>query len=213
MSMNELMEMVKYIISGATITFSIFFSTLIISFPIGLIGALGKIKGNILVRKLLNIYTWVFRGSPLLLQIIFAYYGLGVMGIKFTPFQAALIAYSLNYGAYITEIIRGGINSVDKGQFEGFKVLGMTYFQGMRRVILPQAIRKALPSLCNEVINLIKDTAMVSVIGLGDILRNSKEIVTREFTIIPLIIAVGIYLCISSVIIHFMKKLEEKYAF
>jgi len=99
--------------------------------------------------------------------------------------------------------------SIDKGQYEAAKVLGMNYVQTMRRIILPQAFLRIIPSICNEAINLVKDTALVTVIGMGEILRNAKEIVTREFTITPFFIAVIIYLAISSLIVIFFRKLEK----
>lgn len=209
--MQELINMFTYIISGIKITLGIFGVTLVLSIPLGVFCSVMLARFPKKLSVIINPYTSVFRGTPLLLQIIFMYYGLGVMGIRFSPFQAGVIAFSLNYGAYFTEIIRGGIESIPKGQFEAFKVMGMTYFQGMKRVILPQAVKNVIPSLCNEVINLVKDTALMSVLGIGDVLRNSKEIVTREFTIVPLIIAAGIYLVISSVIISCTKKVEKKF--
>lgn len=110
------------------------------------------------------------------------YFGLGTIGIKFTPFMAANLAFILNYAAYYTEIFRGGITSIDKGQYEGAYVIGLNRRQTMINIIFPQAFKRVIPSITNESINLIKDTALVSVIGMGDMLRNAKEIVTRSLT-------------------------------
>ncbi|MGL4510718.1 amino acid ABC transporter permease, partial [Cetobacterium sp.] len=118
--------------------------------------------------------------------------------------------FTINYAAYISEIFRGSILGVDSGQFEAAQVLGYSYWQTMFKIILPQSLITALPALSNEAIALIKDTSLVSAIGMAEILRNSKEIVTREFTITPFIICAGIYLGLSTVIILILKNIEKK---
>ena len=209
----EIIDITGYILKGLGITLALYSVTVLFSIPLGLFCALGKIGKCKFVTVLLELYTWIFRGTPLLLQLIFAYFGLGVMGIKLSPFTAAVITYVLNYSAYLTEIFRAGINSIDNGQYEAGKVLGMNRSQTMTRIILPQTFNRVIPPICNEAINLLKDTALVSVIGMADILRNAKEIVTREFTILPLVIAAVIYLLITSVIVIVFKRLESKYSF
>lgn len=210
--MDHLTSMALYILKGVILTGKLYIFTLI-AFPLGIIFALGNISKHKTIKKAIGIYTWVFRGTPLMLQLFFVYYGLPVLGITFSPFSAAAITFIVNYAAYLTEIVRSGIESIEKGQYEASRVLGLTYFQTMKRIILPQAIRRVLPALTNEAITLVKDTAIVSVIGLGEILRNAKEIVSREFTIIPFIIAGILYLIISSVVVTIFKKLENKYRF
>lgn len=200
-------KMIIYILKGSIVTLKLYALTIVLSIPLGTIIALAKTFKPF--EKILGIYTWIFRGTPLLLQLFFLYYGLPVLGIKLTEFSAALITFILNYSAYFAEIIRGGVMSIDQGQYEGAKVLGMNYMQTMRRIILPQAFLRIIPSICNEAINLVKDTALVTVIGMGEILRNSKEIVTREFTIVPFFIAAIIYLGISSLIVIFFRRLEK----
>lgn len=208
-----IIDITGYILKGLGITLALYSITVLFSIPLGLFCALGKIGKSKFVTVLLELYTWIFRGTPLLLQLVFAYFGLGVMGIKLSPFTAAAITYILNYSAYLTEIFRAGINSIDNGQYEAGKVLGMNRSQTMTRIILPQTFNRVIPPICNEAINLLKDTALVSVIGMADILRNAKEIVTREFTIIPLVIAAVVYLLITSVIVIVFRKLEGKYSF
>ncbi|WP_035294943.1 amino acid ABC transporter permease [Clostridium sp. KNHs214] len=200
-------KMIIYILKGGIVTLKLYALTIVLSIPLGTIIALAKTFKPF--EKVLGIYTWIFRGTPLLLQLFFLYYGLPVLGIKLTEFSAALITFILNYSAYFAEIIRGGVLSIDQGQYEGAKVLGMNYVETMRRIILPQAFLRIIPSICNEAINLVKDTALVTVIGMGEILRNSKEIVTREFTIVPFFIAAIIYLGISSLIVIFFRRLEK----
>jgi len=201
-----------YILEGSIVTFQLYFATAIFSVIVGIAGALGKISKIPLLESILSVYTWIFRGTPLLLQLFFAYYGLPVLGITLQPFPAAVLTFVINYGAYFTEIFRGGIESIDEGQYEAAKVLGMNYRQTMSRIVIPQTVKRVLPATSNEAINLVKDSALVAVIGLGDLLRAAKVAVTRDFSIIPFIIAAVFYLIISSVIVTVFRKLEEKYS-
>lgn len=203
--------MLLYILKGLKLTALLYMVTGILALPLGLIIALGAVSKKNILKKGISLYTWVFRGSPLLLQLFFVYYGLPVIGITLSPFTAASLTFVLNYSAYTCEILRGCIQSIPKGQYEASRVLGMNYFKSMKHVILPQALRMSLPAMSNEAVNLVKDTALISSIGMAEILRNSKEIVARDFTIMPFILCVAVYLAISSVIIFLFKKAEEKY--
>jgi len=180
--------------------------------PLGVLCALGKVSGPKPVKAILGLYTYVFRGTPLLLQLFFFYYGLPNFGIRLGPYLAAFVTFILNYAAYLTEIFRAGIESIDKGQYEAAKVLGMTYWQIMTRIIIPQTIKRVLPPTANEAINLIKDTALVAVITMNDILRAAKEAVTRDFTTTPFMIAAVVYLLLTSVVVTVFRKLEQKYS-
>ena len=210
--MSNLIDVTGYILKGGLISLKLFIIVAILSVPLGILVALGKISGIRPLRSALSIYTWVFRGTPLLLQLFFVYFGLPVIGIRLEPLTAASLAFTINYAAYLAETFRAGIESVDKGQFEAAKALGMNYRQTMVQIILPQAIRNVLPPVCSEAINLIKDTALLAAIGIGDLLRAAKEVVTREFTITPFIIAAAIYLVISSLLVLMFRKLEKKYS-
>lgn len=209
----DFINITSYILEGLNTTIIIYFFTLVLAMPLGLLCAMGKSTGNKIINFILDLYTWVFRGTPLLLQLIFIYFGLGNIGITFTPFVAAVLTFTLNYGAYFTEIFRGGIESIDEGQKEAAFVLGFNKIQCLFKIILPQSFKRVLPSLSNEAINLIKDTALVSTIGMGDMLRNAKEIVTRDFDIMPLFIAGIIYLVLTFIMVRFFKKLEKKYSY
>ncbi len=182
--------------------------------PLGFLGAMAKTSRVKTLHIIMEFYTSIVRGTPLLLQIFFVYYGLPLIipGLRFDRFNAAALTFILNYGAYFTEIFRGGIQSIEKGQYEASKVLGMSYQQTMLRIILPQTIKRVLPPVANESITLVKDTALVVVLGIGDILRNSKEIVARDFTISPFVIAALIYLLMNYVVVIFFKNLEKRYA-
>lgn len=208
--MSEIIDMTSYILRGLGITCKLYAATFIFSVPIGMMLALASVSKYSSIKKAITFYTWVFRGTPLLLQLFFVYYGLPIFGLTLSPFGASTLTFVVNYTAYLIEIFRGGLESIDKGQYEASKVLGLTYAQTMKEIILPQAVRRVLPSLSNEAITLIKDTALISVIGMAEILRNSKEIVSREFTIIPFFIAAVIYLALSSVIVMVFKHIEKK---
>ena len=206
------MDITGFILKGSLITGELFFITAIFSILLGCIVAIGKISKVRPLKTLLGLYTWAFRGTPLLLQLFFAYFGLPVIGIRLSPLAAASLAFTINYAAYLAEIFRAGIESIDRGQFEASKVLGMSYSQTMIKIIIPQAARNVLPAVCNESINLIKDSALVATIGVGDLLRAAKEVVTRDFTITPFIIAAVIYLIITSVLVIAFRHLEKKYS-
>jgi len=211
-SYSYILDITGFILKGSIITFKLYILTAIFAVILGVLGAVGKVIGIKILRKALDIFTWVFRGTPLLLQLFFAYYGLPVLGITLQPFTAATLTFILNYAAYLIEIFRAGIESIDEGQYEASKVLGMNYRQTMFRIILPQTIKRVLPPTSNEAINLVKDSALVAAIGLGDLLRAAKVIVTRDFSIIPFVIAAIFYLVFSSVIVTIFSKLEEKYS-
>lgn len=199
-----------FILKGSVISLKLFFITMIFSIPLGMLIAIGKISKSKILKFILGAYTWIFRGTPLMLQLFFAYFGLPVIGIRLSPLTAASITFIINYSAYLAEIFRGGIESIDKGQYEASKVIGLNHFQTMFKVIIPQAVRNVVPAVCNENINLIKDSALVAAIGIGDMLRAAKEIVTREFTITPFFIAALLYLLMTAVIVIAFRQLEKK---
>lgn len=207
-----MIDNIYYIAKGLDITLRLYFITVLFSIPLGLLLALGDLSKVSLLKKFVTFYTWIFRGTPLLLQLFFVYYGLPIMGITLSPFAAASTTFIINYAAYLCEIFRGSIQGINKGQFEAAKVLGMGYKQTMIRVIFPQALRTALPPLSNEAIALLKDTSLVSIIGTAEILRKSKELVTRDFTITPFFISGVFYLILSTLILLVFKKLEKRMA-
>ncbi len=212
--MDYLLKSTQYILLGSSVTLKLLSITLLLSLPLGFLCAIGKTSKFRSIRIIMEFYTSVVRGTPLLLQIFFVYYGLPLLipGLRFQRFDAAAFTFVLNYGAYFTEIFRGGIQSIEKGQYEAAKVLGMNYSQTMVKIILPQTIKRVLPPVANEAITLVKDTALITVLGIGDILRNSKEIVARDFTIVPFVIAALIYLIMNYLMVILFKKLEKRYS-
>lgn len=212
--MEYLLQSTAYILTGCRVTINLFFLTLLFSLPLGFICAVAKVSHKKALRALMELYTSLVRGTPLLLQIFFVYYGLPLLipGLRLERFSAAALTFILNYGAYFTEIFRGGIQSIDRGQYEASKVLGMSPRQTMVRIILPQTVKRVLPPIANEAITLVKDTALVVVLGIGDILRNSKEIVARDFTISPFIVAALIYLAMNYLVVLFFRQLEKRFS-
>ena len=210
--LQYIFDSATFILKGGVLTLQLYFVTIVFSIPLGIILALMKISKYRFLKLLIGFYTWVFRGTPLLLQLFFTYYGLAVIGINLPPFTAAALTFVINYSAYLTEIYRAGIESIDKGQYEASKALNMNYYQTMKRIILPQVVRRTIPPTCNEAINLVKDTALVVILGMGDLLRAAKELFSRDFAITPFIIAAIIYLLMTSVIVYFFRKIEYRYS-
>ena len=212
--MDYLLQSTRYILQGCTVTLKLFALTLILSLPLGFLCAVGKTSKIRGLKPVIEFYTSVIRGTPLLLQLFFVYYGLPILipSLRFERFTAAVVTFIFNYGAYFTEIFRGGIQSISKGQYEASRVLGLSSRQTMVRIILPQTIKRVLPPVANEAITLVKDTALVVVLGIGEILRNSKEIVSRDFTITPFVIAACIYLILNYGLVLFFKRMEKRYS-
>lgn len=202
-------------------TLKVYFVTLVFSIPLGIVCAMGKLSRFKILKGFLGIYTWVFRGTPLLLQLMFVYYGLPLIFrdtslhdfFQFDPIIAAYIAFVINYAAYFTEIFRAGIQSIDKGQYEAAQALGMTPWITFRRIVLPQAIKVIIPPLGNEGITLIKDTALCFVIALPEILKHASNIVSRTADVSAYFIAAGIYLLLTFFIIQIFRKIESKFAY
>lgn len=210
--MSYLLDTTRYLASGAMVSVSIFFITLMISLPLSLILFILYRKRK-WIKKVIDVYTWFFRGTPLMLQLFFFMYGLPSVGIPVDRMTVALIAFSINYTAYFIEIIRAGVESLPKDQEESASVMGATMMQINVLIIFPQALRRQLPVFTNETITLIKDTALVTVIAISDLLRQVKEVVSRDFTLSPFMLAALFYLGFSFIIVKLMKHLESKWNF
>jgi polar amino acid transport system permease protein len=151
------------------------------------------------------------RGTPLLLQIVFVYYGLSLANIMTLPrFEAAVVTFILNYAAYFAEIFRGGIQSIPDGQYDGAKVLGLSKFQTMRKIVLPQVFKIVMPSMGNEVVNLVKDSSLVYVIGLGDLMRAGNIAASRDVTLVPYLLVGLVYLVLIALATIIQRRTESK---
>ena len=192
-------------------TLEIFFITLLLALPIGLLASLGRISKFRPLSLLMEFYIWIMRGTPLMLQLLFVYFALPMVGVMLPDVAAALLAFTLNYAAYFAEIFRAGIQSIPKGQYEAARTLGMTYPTTMRRIILPQVIRIVLPPVSNETINLVKDTSLIYILAMNDLLRVARTIVQREFDMTPFVVAAVFYLAMTFVLTWLFKKLEAHY--
>lgn len=211
--MHYILEILPSLLSGAVMTLKIFIWTLIGSLPLGLVVGLGMMTNFKPLQWLLHLYVWLMRGTPLLLQLIFVFYGLPLIGIVFPRYYAALFAFILNYGAYFAEIFRGGLQSIDNGQYESARVLRLSYWQTIRKIVVPQVIKIVLPSVGNEVINLIKDSSLVYVIGLSDLLRAGNVATSRDVTLIPLVLVGVIYLALTAVTTFILGRVEKHYSY
>ncbi|MEQ8196643.1 MAG: amino acid ABC transporter permease [Clostridiaceae bacterium] len=211
--MSYVTNLLPSLVEGLITTLKIFIVTLALSLPLGVIVALGRLSKIKIINKIAQGYIWIMRGTPLLLQIVFIFFGLPVIGITFERFPAALLAFVLNYGAYYGEIFRAGIESIDKGQYEASEVLGMSNSQTFFRIVLPQMIKRVLPPVSNEVITLIKDTALVYVVGLDELLRVAKIASNRDASLVPLVVVAVFYLLLTAILTKVFQMLEKKYSY
>lgn len=209
--MQMIVELMPQFLSGLLMTLKVFIFTIILAMPLGVITAIGRLSKIKIISRVTEIYIWIMRGTPLLLQVVFIYFGLPVIGIKFDRFAAIIIAFVLNYGAYFGEIFRGGISSIDQGQYEGGEVLGMTPSNIFFRIIFPQAVKRIMPAVSNEIITLVKDTSLVYIVGLDELLRVAKIASNREASLIPLLLAGVVYLIIVGALTKMLRNVEGKY--
>ncbi|MBT8762345.1 amino acid ABC transporter permease [Desulfohalobiaceae bacterium Ax17] len=208
--LTDCVRFLPALLKGCLMTLTLVIFTMLVSPLGGLIVALGRISRFLPISALCWFFIWIFRGTPLLLQLFFIYYGLPALGITFKPITAAFLGLGLNYSAYLAEIIRGGIQSIEPGQMEAAKALGMTYAQAMRRVIIPQTYKRLMPPIGNEFIALIKDTALVSTIAMVELMRAADQLFNTYFNVSVLILAAIIYLFLTSIFTITFEKIEKK---
>ena len=213
--MDYFFNILPALLEGSAVTVQVFLITLALAVPLGLALALLRISRFGLLSGLVNGYIWLMRGTPLMLQMLFIYFALPfipVIGVRLPDFPSAIVAFVLNYAAYFAEIFRAGIQSIGKGQYEGAQVLGMTYAQTMRRIVLPQVIKRILPPMSNETITLVKDTSLIYVLAMNDLLRAARGLVQRDFSTMPFVVAAAFYLLMTLVLTYGFQRLEKKYA-
>jgi len=214
-TINKIYSWMPQLLNGALITVSLTVLAVSAGLIIGVFLALGKMSKKVILSKLCSIYIFIFRGTPLLMQLFFIYYALPKLIPAFTinsRFLAAFIAFSLNCAAYCAEIIRAAFQSIDKGQFDASRVLGLTYFQTIRLVVIPQSLRRLIPPVGNEFIMMLKDVSLVSMIALVDITRAMRSIENSTGSALVYIPAMILYLVITAVFSSVFKKLEKKYS-
>lgn len=208
--MDYIQMILPSMMKGWTVTLQLFFITLVISLPLGILMGMARLSRFKPLAWFMELYVWLFRGTPLLLQLLFWYFGLMTVGLRLEREMAAFLAFILNYSAYLAEIFRSGIQSIDKGQYEAADVLGLTRKQTMTQIVLPQVFKRVMPPIGNEVINLVKDSALIYVLAISELLRVAKTHVMRDDTFIPFIVAAIFYLLMTALVQQFFKWLESK---
>lgn len=189
---SAVIESFPYIFEGIFVTLKYTLLSILFGFLIGSILSLMKLSSYKALKILSNFYTSIFRGTPLLVQLSLIYFALPqLIGYQITAFEAGVLAFSFNSGAYVSEIIRAGIQAVDKGQFEAAAALGITPKFMMRDIVFPQAIKNILPALVNEFVNLLKESALISVIGEADLLRRANIVAAEKYIYFEPLVAVG----------------------
>lgn len=206
--------MLSKLSGGMLTTIAIFGLTLLFSMPLGMIVAFGRMSKNAVIRNLTKIYISVMRGTPLMLQIMVVYFGrYYLFGIQITSsyrFIAVIIAFALNYAAYFAEIYRGGIESMPAGQYEAANLLGYTKRQTFFRIILPQVIKRIIPSVTNEIITLVKDTSLAMAIAVSEMFTIAKALASASTSMIPYVSAGIFYYVFNFVVAWVMEKIEKK---
>ncbi len=211
--MNYVSGIMPALLEGLARTVQIFFYTLILSLPLGFVFAFGGISRYKIVRFAAKSYIWLFRGTPLILQLFFFYFFLPLYGIRLDRFPTAILTFVLNYAAYFAEIYRAGIQSIDKGQFEAAKSLGVSPLRTMMQIIIPQTIKRVLPPVSNETITLVKDTALVSVIAVPELLKTARDAVNRDVNVAAYVVAAGFYLLFTFLLTLLSQYMERKFSF
>lgn len=195
---------------GFLISLQIFFIVGITSIPLGFLIAVIRVYAPRWIGSIIQVYIFIMRGTPLLLQLMFFFFGLPFIGIVMNRFTAAILAFIINYAAYYAEIFRGGILAIPRDQFESITVLGIGKVRGFIRIIVPQVFRIVLPSAGNEIISLVKDTSLVYILGIGELLRAGQIAANTYASLIPFL-GVGIlYLSVTGIITIILNTLEAK---
>lgn len=208
-----IVESFPLLLKGAAVTVEITALSVGLGLLIGVVTGIARLSGSRLIRATAGIYVDFIRGTPLLVQIFLVYFALPqLIGMRIDPFLAAVAACSINSGAYIAEIFRGGIQSIDPGQSEAARALGLSWWKSMRFVILPQAFKRILPPLGNEFITMLKDSSLVSVIGFEELTRTGQMIISRTYATFEIWIAVAlIYLAMTLAISRLVAYLEKRF--
>lgn len=204
-------ERLPYFLGGAKVTVQLSLAAIVLALALGLIAALMRMSRSRVLRGVAYTYALVVRGTPLLVQILIIWFWLPQLGIDLgTRFVAAMVALGVNYGAYASEIIRAGLESIDKGQMEAARSLGMSRGMAMRRIIIPQAYRRLIPPLGNEFIAMMKDTSLVSAIGMEELLRRTQHIASGSARGDAFFIAALLYLILTTVFSFLQGRLERR---
>ena len=206
------LEVTAQLADGFLMTLLIFGVTLVGAIPLGLLIMFGSMSKFQPVKWLFKIFVWIIRGTPLMLQIILVFYGPGLMGlgVKFDRLMAVILAFIINYACYFSEIYRGGIESIPKGQYEAGQVLGMSKTQIFFKVVLFQVVKRIVPPMGNEIITLVKDTSLARVIAVVELVKAAETIVSLKSLIWPLFYVGAFYLLFTGIVTILLKFIEKK---
>ena len=211
--MDKIMEFMPFMLEGSIVTIELFVLTLVLSLPLGLPVALGSNSRIKPLSFICKVYVWIFRGTPLLLQLFFFYFFFPlVLNVQLDVFFTVVLTYVLNYAAYFAEIYRGGINSIDRGQYEAAHALGLTKRQTMVDIVLPQTMKAILPPVVNEAITLVKDTALASTLPVIELMKATNSAVNRMTDMTPIFFAAIIYLIMTFVLTIIAGRLEKYFS-
>lgn len=219
MSLEQIGKLTVQMIEASGVTLQIFFITALFSVPLGILVAVGRMSKLKIISAVVRFYQFIMRGTPLILQLMFIYFAPKYIALEFgvtlsyTRFSSCVFTCIINYSAYLGEIFRGGIESIPKGQYEAGKVLGYSKVQTFIYIILPQVIKRILPSLGNEFMVLIKDTALVSVVAVTELYQIATKMASTHASVLPYILAGVMYLILNSVIERIFIKLEKRYSY
>ena len=201
-------------LQGTLMTLRIFFSTLVFALPLGLLVSLGRMSKIKIINWPVRLFILIMRGTPLMLQLLFVFYGLKpLFGIQLDRVIAAQVAFALNYAAYFAEIYRGGIESIPDGQYEAAKVLGFNKKQTFFRIILPQVVKRIIPPMGNEFITLVKDTSLAQVIAVVELLKVTNNWVSSAVSMVPFVIAAVFYLVMNGVVTRCFTVAEKRLSY
>ena len=206
--------LLSQMLEGTLMSLRIFFSTLLFSLPLGLLVALGRMSKNPIINLPVRFYILVMRGTPLMLQLLFIFYGLKpIFGIQLDRVISAQVAFALNYAAYFAEIFRGGIEGIPQGQHEAAKVLGFTKKQTFFRIVLPQVVKRIIPPMGNEFITLVKDTSLAQASGVVELLRITENWVSSAVDMTPFLIAGIFYLVMNGIVTRCFTVAEKRLSY
>jgi polar amino acid transport system permease protein len=209
-----MVKMLGAMLEGSLVSLEVFFLTLLFAVPLALPIALGRMARSRWVRGPVHAYSLVMRGTPLILQIIFVYFApYYLLGASYDRFTAVIVAFTVNYAAYFAEIYRGGIQAIPRGQWEAAKVLGFGRADAFFRIVLPQVVKRILPASANEVITLVKDTALAQTIGVAELFRVAQNASARQFSTTPIFIAGAFYFVMNWVVSELFLRAERKLAY
>jgi His/Glu/Gln/Arg/opine family amino acid ABC transporter permease subunit len=198
-------------LEGCVVTLKISFFALLLGMVFGVIGALCRISKNVVLNKLAFLYVWIIRGTPVMVQLFILYFGLPQLGIKLSSMTAGVLGLAVNTGAYIAEIIRAGIQSVDKGQFEAAMSLGMKYRKVMIRIIGPQAVKFCIPPLVSQFIITLKNSSIASLVTITELLRTGEQLIYTTFRSFEVYTVVALlYLIMNSCFMIIASKMEKR---